>query len=329
MSREEKITARHVAARAGTSLAAVSRAFAPDGAITEEKRQRILSAARELGYVSPIGRSIGHLAMGSVSLVAGDLTNPFYVAALELLALGLHERGRRLMLHAIPPGGSVDLVMRQVLSYRADAAIVTSARMSSEIARTCRRERMPVVLLNRVQPDADMAAVTCDNYNGARDVAAHLAGAGRRRIGHVTGLTDTSTHIERKRGFLDRLAEGGLRPVATVCGAFAYNEAHGAVTALLHDRPDIDALFCENDVMALAAVDVARAMGRRVGEDIAIVGFDDIAQAGWESYRLTTMHQPIRRMVAETLDMIDRLVADPDQGAIRVIPGHLLVRSTG
>lgn len=324
-----KITARHVATAAGTSLAAVSRAFAPDGAITDEKRARILAAAKELGYVSPMGRSIGHLAMGSVSLVAGDLANPFYVSALELLALGLHERGKRLMLHAIPPGGSVDLVMRQVLSYRADAAIVTSARMSSEIARTCRRERMPVVLLNRVQPDADMAAVTCDNYDGARQVAARLAETGRRRIGHVTGVTDTSTHIERHRGFLDRLDEVGLAPMATVSGAFTYNGAHAAVTELLAQRPDLDALFCENDVMAMAAVDVARATGRRVGEDIAIIGFDDIAQAGWESYRLTTLRQPIRRMVTAALDLVDRLIDDPEQGAIRVIPGHLVIRATG
>lgn len=324
-----RVTARHVAQAAGTSLAAVSRAFSPNGAISEEKRQRILQASKELGYVSPAGRSISNLAMGSISLVAGDLTNPFYVSALDLLALGLHERGKRLILHTIPPGGSVDLVMQQVLSYRADAAIVTSARMSSEIARTCRRERMPVVLLNRVQPDADMAAVTCDNYNGARLVAAHLAGAGRRRIGHVTGMIDTSTHIERNRGFLDRLAEEGLAPAATVCGAFTYNAAHAAIVALLRDRPDLDALFCENDVMALAAVDVARASGRRVGEDIAILGFDDIAQAGWESYRLTTLRQPIRRMVTATLDLVDRLIADPEQGAIRVIPGHLVIRATG
>lgn len=325
-----KITARQVAEAAGTSLAAVSRAFVPGSPLAEARRQHILKIARELGYVSPAGRSIGTLAKGSVSLVAGDLSNPFYVHVMELLSHELTLRGQRLVLHAVPPGGSVDLVMRHVLSYRADAAIVTSASMSSEIARACRRQGMPVVLLNRVQPDAQMAAVTCDNYDGSGMIAKRLIAAGRRNIAQVTGLRDTSTHLERNRGFLDGLLAADLRPMASVCGAFTYTGAQDAVREVLASHPQTDAIFCENDIMALAAVDVLRASGVRVGADIAVVGFDDIPMAAWESYRLTTFRQPIRRMVAETLDLLDRLGADPGlAGAIRVLPGHLVERETG
>jgi len=325
-----KITARQVADVAGTSLSAVSRAFMPDSPLAEARRQHILKVARDLGYVPPAVRSIGNLAKGSVSLVAGDLSNPFYVHVMELLSNELTARGQRLVLHAVPPGGSADLVMRHVLSYRADAAIVTSARMSSEIARACRRQGMPVVLLNRVQPDAQMAAVTCDNYRGSAKIADRFLAAGRRRIAHVTGLRDTSTHLERNRGFLDRLLDSGLNPVASVCGDFTYAGAQRAVRDVLEQRPGLDAIFCENDIMALAAVDVLRAAGIRVAEDVAVIGFDDIPMAAWESYRLTTFRQPIRRMVAEALDLLDRLCADPGlAGAIRVLPGHLVERDTG
>lgn len=196
-----RISARQVAEAAGVSRAAVSRAFQPDAPIAPATRAWILEVARRLGYRSPAARLLDRLATGSVSLIAGDLTNPFYGVAVELLAQGLYERGMRLVLHAIPPGESADIVMAQVLAYRADAAIVTSATMSSEIARACQRQGMPVVLLNRVQPDAAMTAVTCDNFGGARQVAQHLAASGRRRIAHMTGLADTSTHLERKRGF--------------------------------------------------------------------------------------------------------------------------------
>lgn len=325
-----KITARQVAEAAGTSLSAVSRAFVPGSPLAEDRREHILNVARDLGYVTPAGRSIGTLAKGSISLVAGDLSNPFYVNVMELLSRALDARGQRLVLHAVPPGGSVDVVMRHVLSYRADAAIVTSARMSSEIARACRRQGMPVVLFNRVQPDAQMAAVTCDNYHGSAMIAARFLAAGRRRITHVTGLRDTSTHLERNRGFLDRLLDAGLHPVASLCGDFTYIGAQQAVRGLLERRTPIDAVFCENDIMALATADALRAGGIRVGEDVALIGFDDIPMAAWESYRLTTFHQPVRRMVAETLDLLDKLIANPGTaGDIRVLPGHIVERDTG
>ncbi|MCJ8140963.1 substrate-binding domain-containing protein [Falsirhodobacter halotolerans] len=325
-----KITARQVAEAAGASLSAVSRAFVPGSPLAEDRRQHILNVARDLGYVSPAGRSIGRLAKGSISLVAGDLSNPFYVNVMELLSHALNARGQRLVLHAIPPGGSVDLVMRHVLSYGADAAIVTSARMSSEIARACRRQGMPVVLFNRVQPDAQMAAVTCDNYHGSARIAARFLASGRRRIAHVTGLRDTSTHLERNRGFLDRLLDADLHPVASACGDFTYAGAQDAVRVLLDQGVPFDAMFCENDIMALAAADALRAAGRHVGEDVALIGFDDIPMAAWDSYRLTTFHQPVQTMVVETLDLLDRLVANPGTaGDIRVLPGHIVERATG
>lgn len=326
----QKVTARQVAGRAGVSVAAVSRAFQPGSSLAPDKRALILQVARDLGYVSPAGRTLSQLGTRTISLVAGDLTNPFYAAVLELLSHRLHQDGKRLMLHAIPPGETVDVAMEQVLGYRADAAIVTSARMSSRLVRICREQHLPVVLLNRVQPDARMTAVTCDNHAGARMVAARFLAQGRRKIGHMTGLRDTSTHIERARGFREVLAEAGMAPVAEFCGRFTYADALLAAGAFLEDAPGLDAVFCENDVMALAMLDVARARGIRVPDDIAVIGFDDIPMAGWQSYRLTTVRQPIGRMVAETLGLIDQLRADgATGGAIRVLPVTLIERDTG
>lgn len=324
-----RVSARHVAEAAGVSLAAVSRAFQPESPIAPATRARILQAARRLGYRSPSARLLDGLTTGSVSLIAGDLANPFYSLAVELLAQGLHARGLRLVVHAIPPGGTADSVMAQVLAYRADAAIVTSATMSSKIARACQRQGMPVVLLNRVQPDAAMTAVTCDNFGGARQVAQLLAQGGRLRIAHMTGLANTSTHLERKRGFLDGLEAAGLAVFRTVQGQFSYPVARAAASALFAAAPLPDALFCENDIMALAAVDAARERGLRIPEDIAVIGFDDIPMASWQSYRLTTVRQPIRRMVAQTLDLIEALRHQPrPEGTIRILPVELIRRAT-
>ncbi|EEX12308.1 transcriptional regulator [Citreicella sp. SE45] len=325
-----KVTAKLVAERAGVSVAAVSRAFQPGAPLAPEKRALVLRIAQELGYVPPAARSLSQLGTRSVSLVAGDLTNPFYSGVLELLSQELHKRGRRLTLHAVPPGETVDVAMEQVLGYRADAAIVTSAHMSSELVRRCREANLPVVLLNRVQPDSRMTAVTCDNHAGGRLIAARFLASGRQRIGHMTGVPDTSTHIERSRGFLDRLAEADRAPVVSACGGFSYAGAMEAAADMLDGGPRPDAVFCENDVMALALIDAARARGLRVPEDLAVIGFDDIPMAGWQSYRLTTVRQPIRRMVAEALTLIEQLQSDgAGCGAIRVLPVDLVARDTG
>ncbi len=325
-----KVTAKLVAVRAGVSVAAVSRAFQPGAPLSAQKRAEVLRVAREMGYVPPSGRSVDLLGTRSISLVAGDLTNPFYAGVLELLSHELHESGRRLMLHAVPPGETVDVVMQQVIGYRADAAIVTSARMSSALVRRCRDAALPVVLLNRVQPDSAMTAVTCDNHAGARLVASRFLDTGRRRIGHMTGVADTSTHIERARGFLGRLAEANRAPMASESGGFSYAHGLAAAQRMLDCAPRPDAVFCENDVMALALIDAARARGLRVPRDLAVIGFDDIPMAGWESYRLTTVRQPIRRMVSETLTLIDALRHDSEgRGAIRVLPVELIERDTG
>ena len=124
------ITARSVALRAGVSVSAVSRAFRPNSSLAPDKHERILAAARELGYVTPSGRSAAALASGVVTLVAGDLANPFYPMVVERLAQTVQESGRQLVVHALAPDESVDSVTARVLAIRSDAVIVTSAQLS-------------------------------------------------------------------------------------------------------------------------------------------------------------------------------------------------------
>lgn len=325
-----KVTAADVARAAGTSPAAVSRAFRDDAPIAPELRARILRIAESMGYRTPSAQSLARLTTGTVTLVAGDLENPFYPMAANALSQAIHASGRRMILHAVPPGGDVDQVMSQVLAYRSDAAIVTSALMSSHIARACRQARMPVVLFNRIQPDSGMTAVTCDNYGGGRLVAQRFLAGGRRRIAVIGGRRDTSTHLERMRGFTDQLAEAGMQPVASLPGNYDYATSHAAAGTLMRGDRRPDAIFCVNDIMALAVLDAARRQGIAVPQDIAVIGFDDIAMADWQAYRLTTIRQPLARMVADTLDLVQRLCLDPDSaGTIRIAPVTLVARDSG
>lgn len=324
-----KITAEDVARAAGVSSAAVSRAFRPDRPLAADKRARILSVAQEMGYLPPAAQALASLTSGTITLVAGDLENPFYPLAANALSQAIHASGRRLILHAVPPDEDVDSVLRQVLDYRSEAAIVTSALMSSQIARECRRRKMPVILFNRVQPDERMTAVTCNNYEGGRMAADYLLGKGYERLGMIGGQPDTSTHLERSRGFLDRLGAGGHSLAAERSGGFRYDRAFAAAREMLTQANRPDALFCLNDVMALATIDAARELGLSVPGDLAVIGFDDIPMADWPPYRLTTVRQPLGRMVRDTLGLIDAQLADPEtDGTIRVAPVRLIARNS-
>ncbi len=324
-----KPTAKQVAHAAGVSVSAVSRAFTPGAPIDGGTRTRILAAAERIGYLNPARRTAKTIAAGTITLVAGDLLNPFYPMVLDALARQVQMGGRQLLVYALAADTNVDAATEQILAARPSAIIVTSAFLSSRMARACRQHQIKVVLLNRVQRDIRINAVACDNYQGGRDVAQLLLERGSRKIGFVGGTANTSTHAERARGFRDTLAEGDAAIHTEACGNFNYPDAYAAGMALLSlpDRPN--AIFCCNDIMALAMVDAARERGMRVPDDVAVVGFDDIPMASWTSYRLTTIRQPVERMVREALSLIDDPTLEPsDDGVTRMLPGSLVTRAT-
>ncbi|WP_028030107.1 substrate-binding domain-containing protein [Gemmobacter nectariphilus] len=322
-------TAKQVAERAGVSVAAVSRAFRAGAPLAADKRAAILRVAAEIGYQSPADR-LSRGAEQTVTLVASDLSNPFYPMAIEVMASALARAGKRALLYVAPPGVDLDEALRQILDLRSPAVVILSSTISSTLAQRCRANGVPAILFNRVQIDADMTAVTCDNYGGARLVAQRFLQAGRRRIGFMGGIVNTSTHLERGRGFRDQLAEAGKQLAFDWNGGYDYRRSFDLAHAALArpDRPD--ALFCANDIMALAVLDACRALGIDVPQDLAVIGFDDIPNAGWQPYRLTTLAQPLLRMATETVALLEAAAAGQSvQGTIRIFGADLVARDSG
>ena len=324
-----KPTAKQVAHAAGVSLAAVSRAFTPGASLEDGKRKRILAAAEQIGYISPARRTAEAIAAGTVTLVAGDLLNPFYPLVLDTLAKHLQRSGKQLLVYALPAGMDVDASISQILASRPSAVIVTSAYLTSNVARACRQHQIKIVLLNRVQRDIRINSVACDNYVGGRDAAALLLAKDHLRIGLLGGIVNTSTHMERVRGFLDVLGEAGTKLHVQAIGNFNYQDAYAATLQILSSTKRPDALFCCNDIMALAAIDAAREKGLTVPGDLAVVGFDDIPMASWNAYQLTTVRQPIERMVQEALNLIeDTSIRPQDDGSTRLLAGNMISRAS-
>ncbi|HBT01551.1 LacI family DNA-binding transcriptional regulator [Salipiger marinus] len=325
----KKITAKDVAARAGVSVSAVSRAYRGTAPLAEEKRKAIFAAAADLGYVSKVDQVLATQASNTIAMVVSEMQNPFYPVAVDALTRLLPSRGLKAIVHVVPSAEDVDTIIRQVLDFRTEGVILASSTMTSGLARACRQNGLPAVLLNRVQSDSRMMAVCCDNYGGAQMIAARFLAQGRQRIAFVGGRLDTSTHIERRRGFRDRLEDAGRLIAHQFDGGFSYRQAYDAAQQMLTLRPLPDAVFCANDIMAIAVLDAARISGVRVPEDLAVVGFDDIPMAAWESYRLTTVRQPLRRMLDQAVDII--LAADGSEqvGDIRILPGEMRERASG
>ncbi|UVE19587.1 LacI family DNA-binding transcriptional regulator [Pseudomonas sp. LS44] len=328
----QRITARVLAERLGVATSTITRAFDKQSRISAELRQRILAMANELGYrPNAIARSLNQRRTGIVALVTGNMLNPFYPAAIEEFSLQLQQTGRQLLLFVVQPGGDADELMPQLLQYQVDAIVVTAAKLSSHMSDMCGRQGVPVVFMNRRVEDPTVWSVCCDNERMGAAVAEYLVGKNRRACAFVSGDPNISTTADRLRGFEHGLAMHGQRPVACVQGGYSYEGARDAAAQLFGaGQPAIDAVFCANDVMALGVLSHLRLnTSLRVPEDVAVVGFDDIRAAAYAENDLTTVHQPVREMIACVIRLLDEgrpsgSVAE----ALREVPGRLVIRSS-
>jgi DNA-binding LacI/PurR family transcriptional regulator len=207
---------------------------------------------------------------------------------------------------------------------------MASATLSSSLARECAKTGTPVVLFNRTVPGLPVSSVTSDNAEGGRQVGRLLAQAGHRRIAFISGQEDSSTSRDRETGFMRGLAECGAALFARAVGGYTREGAAQAVHALFGEAVRPDAVFVANDHMAFAAMDLLRGQyGLRIPEDVSVVGYDDVPEAGWAAYDLTTVAQPGAEMVEATVAM---LLEQVERGEVSrsaaVLPSRLVLRGS-
>jgi DNA-binding LacI/PurR family transcriptional regulator len=327
----EKVTSQDVARLAGVSQSAVSRVFTPGASVSEKTMVKVREAAERLGYrPNVLARSLITGRTRIIGLIVAYLDNQFYPIALERLSRALQARGYHILVFmAENSTEGVAPVMQELIDYQVEGIVTASVAMTNDLTNRCEAAGIPVVMFNRGQDDPRLAEVTSDNVAGARAVAELLVRAGHRRIAHISGWQGASTGRDRARGFLDGLAAHGMTPVATVDGM--YNRDHAAQVAREvfagPDRPD--AVFVGNDHMAFAVMDVLRfELGLSIPGDVSVVGYDDVPIAAWPAYDLTTVRQPVNRMVDATVEaLLSRIEEDATPRKIR-IPGPLVLRGS-
>jgi DNA-binding LacI/PurR family transcriptional regulator len=326
------VTSLDVARLAQVSQSAVSRTYTPGASVSDVTRAKVEDAARKLGYrPNAIARSLITRRSHMIAVVMSYLDNQFYPVVLEKISQRLQRDGYHVLLF-IADTRDVDTVLSDILQYQVDGLVLASTSLSSALALRCSEAGIPVVLFNRTARESqNCSSVTSDNYEGGRLVARHLVETGHERIAFIAGTEDSSTNMDRERGFLDSLAEHGRRCFARAVGNYDFEQAKTATRHLFAgsalNRPD--AVFVANDHMAIAVMDTLRIeLGLRIPLDLSVVGFDNVRQAAWGSYQLTSVEQDADAMIESTAKLLMEQIDGEVQNSSVVLPARLVVRGS-
>ncbi len=325
---KRRVTQRDVARVAKVSQAAVSRVMGKHGYVADDVRQRIEKAAFALGYrPDPVARSLITGRSNIVAIIVGNIVNPFFPIILDALTEALRSSGKEVLLFNIAQGQSLDELILDVLNYKVNGIILTTATLESRLQGVCDRLDVPIILFHRYADSAGLPGVACDNRAGGYQAARLLLEANRRRLAYVGGSRNSSPDRDRRQGFLDCMHAAGVEPVCILDGTFTYGWGWKATIDLFQSDQKIDGLFCGDDAIAFGAMDALRyKLGLSVPRQVSVVGFDDVPQASWAAYELTTIRQPIERMIERTIGLLEEPLSAAS--AIEFIPGEVVMRAT-
>jgi DNA-binding LacI/PurR family transcriptional regulator len=330
-------TSIDVAKLAGVSQSAVSRSYTPGASVAESTRSKVMEAARKLAYrPNAIARTLITRKSRMIAVVASYLDNQFYPVVIEKLSKRLQDDGYHVLLFIAESNQEADELLMQLMQYHVDGIVLLSAALSSGLAKDCADSGIPVLLFNRIaQAGGTVSSVASDNEAGGRMAAQALLAAGHCRIGYIAGMEDSSTNRDREAGFNHELAKHGQRVFARAVGHYSFEGAQLAARQMFGasdaaQRPT--AVFVANDHMAIAVMDVLRGeLKLQVPHDVAVIGFDNVPQAAWGGYSLSSIEQNAQAMIEATAQLLLAQINDESLAAQHVnLPVRLIHRgSTG
>lgn len=326
------MTSHDVARLAKVSQATVSRVMGNDPRVRPETRERVLKVLAETRYEpNAVARAFRGGRTDSIGVVVARLSYQLYPEMLEAIGAQLARLGRRMIVWDSDHGGD-EPAIRALRQGVVDGVILTAATKESEFIHKVNAQGAAVILLNRVVEGYASDQVSSDNLDGGRRVAEYLFSCGRKRIALIGGIPRASTIRDRERGFreaLDRLGAGLQSHYYIRCENFTHTSGMQALTRVLELASPPDAVFCVNDVLAMGAIDGARARGIRVPDDLWIVGYDDIEIASWGAYDLTTVRQPMALMVMHAIELLlARINSREGPTTHHCLPNALVIRGS-
>ncbi|PKA45384.1 substrate-binding domain-containing protein (plasmid) [Rhizobium sullae] len=304
MSSKIFVSADEVAKRAGVSRSAVSRAFTPGASVSAETRRKVMEAADELGYhVNHLARGLMRNESGIVCLIVSEVATPYRSALLRELTQQLQSVGKVAMLvNTDRSDGSVDRALSQAIRYRADASIILSGLPDKSITQLCLRNGQRLVLINRDDDQPGPLRINLDDYEAAGRVVTAFLRAGCSKLAFANSEAGTPSLMAREHGFIAAAKTFGLDVIVERYGWTGYEAGKILAQRMLTRKDRPDAVFCATDLLACGFMDAARhQFSMTIPNQLCIVGFDDIEQASWSSYQLTTFAQPVEAIARQAV----------------------------
>jgi LacI family transcriptional regulator len=332
MSDRSTVTLADVARRAGVSVQTASRVANNRGETSAETRAHVLRVIAELGYrPNVVARSLRARSTRSIGILVPDIANPFFPALFRGAEDAASEAGYAIFLGDVVEDIAREAAMLSVMEdRRVDGIIVCSARQGdAELFASLRRHRSAVVI-NRTTPPDLAGVVRVDYRQAAEKAVAHLAEVGCRTLAYVGGPAQSRGGAERAEGFETALRRLRLHVIDdhAVPARPTIEGGYQATRLLLRRSPNIDGLFCYNDLVAAGSMAACKQAGRRVPDDIAVIGSDDISFAALFCPSLTTLRVPTYDMgrVAVRL-LLERMNGVTNQPSM-LFPTELVVRES-
>ncbi|WP_426592583.1 LacI family DNA-binding transcriptional regulator [Cellulomonas sp. McL0617] len=323
-----RVTIAQVATEAGVSSMTVSNVVNGRPGASEATRARVLAVAERLGY--PANLSARNRRTGKIGVVSLDLISEYSHEIIRGIAEDLMDDERELLINV-----SVDAAReRERIEFFArelvDGILLVAPQLEPDTVEYVRGLRVPVVVVDPRHLDVPLPRVTVDNYGGMRAGTEHLLALGHRRIAFIRGDEELDSTEARRHGYLDAMRLAGIDVGDEMTADSGVSHAGGqrAATELI-DRVRPTAIIAGADLIALGAIDAARALGLDVPRDLSIVGFDDIPRAAQTYPALTTVRQPLRDMGLAGARALASLIEGRPLAVDHIhLPTSLVVRGT-
>ncbi|WP_422127816.1 substrate-binding domain-containing protein [Vibrio hannami] len=217
-----------------------------------------------------------------------------------------------------------------IFQYKVDGVIAASAQFNTALYEECKEFNIPIVQFARVEKGTKCSYAISDNYAIGQQAAEAFIERGGKHLAYVTGEIPTLTNQERVNGYTDaceRLL--GYAP-SYVESNYTYEKAQSEIRKLLASNERPDSIMCATDIIAISVMDIARQeFGLSIPEDLQVIGLDNIPQASWLSYQLTSFQQDFERMARESVKMVVNQIQEQDQSLVKLmIPAKLIERKT-
>ncbi|MFJ1736291.1 MULTISPECIES: LacI family DNA-binding transcriptional regulator [unclassified Streptomyces] len=329
-------TLEEVAARAGVGRGTVSRVINGSPRVSDATRAAVEAAVAELGYVpNTAARALAANRTDAIALVVPEpetrfFAEPYFSDIVRGVGAELSDTEMQLLLIFAGSDRERRRLAQYLAAHRVDGVLLVSVHADDPLPDLLAQLEIPAVISGPRSAAETLPSVDSDNYGGARSAVEHLLAQGRRRIAHITGRLDVYGAQRRVDGYRDALSDAGCEVDEGLVqpGDFTEEGGRRAMADLLARTPGLDAVFAGSDVMAAGARQALREAGRRIPDDVALVGYDDSAIARHMDPPLTSVRQPIEEMGRRMLDLLLTEIADRRPTASRELEPRQVVLAT-